>query len=367
MSDEIKIDWIKVIRNDYQNRKNKFIEFKNVDGFAMGEKEIDYEKDKIVFIKQKNSQKNGSNIKILKNNLYKEASDYLEDKSNNKHSLNLALDINKFNNELYYHKLYYRREIEKEIIKKVKNYMESIHESLKEYYEVISFEATLVDKLLIGLGNQSVYENGLILHHTYGIPYIPGSTIKGVLRNYIINEYFNIEHNDDKNFSAEKVSLKNEDFINIFGGGEENNAVEGKVIFFDAFPTTDFKISSDIMTPHHSKYYAIDDELPLDSDDVNPIKFLAVEEAKFKFSIAIDKRIANKFIKLGMENQNDSIKIKQFLKETLKDVLMFSGIGAKTAVGYGYFEITDKENDVLDDKGIENSVAILNKYFKGGN
>ncbi|RMF81199.1 MAG: type III-B CRISPR module RAMP protein Cmr6, partial [Nitrospirae bacterium] len=37
-------------------------------------------------------------------------------------------------------------------------------------------------RLALGLGNESVLEVGLTLHHTYGVPVIPGTAIKGVVR-----------------------------------------------------------------------------------------------------------------------------------------------------------------------------------------
>src|SRR5262249_5571079 len=35
-------------------------------------------------------------------------------------------------------------------------------------------------RLIVGLGNKGVIEAGLRLHHTYGVPLIPGSALKGL-------------------------------------------------------------------------------------------------------------------------------------------------------------------------------------------
>ena len=44
--------------------------------------------------------------------------------------------------------------------------------------------------MVVGLGGESVYETSITLHHIYGIPYIPASSIKGVVRSWIITEVF---------------------------------------------------------------------------------------------------------------------------------------------------------------------------------
>ncbi|MDW8481320.1 MAG: RAMP superfamily CRISPR-associated protein [Meiothermus sp.] len=52
-------------------------------------------------------------------------------------------------------------------------------ETLKD---AVWLEATTKTPLAIGLGNSSPIENGLAIHHTYGVPYLPGSALKGLLR-----------------------------------------------------------------------------------------------------------------------------------------------------------------------------------------
>ena len=45
-----------------------------------------------------------------------------------------------------------------------------------------SCEGTIDWRLIVGLGNESVYDTSMTLHHVYGIPYIPASAVKGVVR-----------------------------------------------------------------------------------------------------------------------------------------------------------------------------------------
>ncbi|MEO1927844.1 MAG: type III-B CRISPR module RAMP protein Cmr6 [Nautiliaceae bacterium] len=174
------------------------------------------------------------------------------------------------------------------------------------------------EKLIIGLGSASVYETSLTLHHIYGVPYIPGSAVKGSFRSYLIEKYC---ANDEE-------ATKKEWFIDIFGSEES----QGKVIFFDAFPIEDLKIFKDIINPHYQDYYSDDKNkiYPTDDQSPVPIPFLVVE-GKFKFVFGI-KEDFEVNIKGNKKN------VLKFVKEYLECSLKEFGIGAKTAVGYGYFE-----------------------------
>jgi len=166
---------------------------------------------------------------------------------------------------------------------------------------------TIDYRLLIG-SEQSIYETSIRLHHIYGIPYIPSTAIKGVVRSHFIEKYFY----DEKN--REEEALKDDDFKNYFGTQEQ----EGKIIFFDAFPITKPKIKIDIMNPHYGHYYN-DGEAPTDTKNPIPINFLTVEDTTFQFLLASKEEIDSGFVNL------------------FKEALTNHGIGAKTAVGYGYF------------------------------
>ncbi|MDZ4709989.1 MAG: type III-B CRISPR module RAMP protein Cmr6 [Saprospiraceae bacterium] len=189
-------------------------------------------------------------------------------------------------------------------------------------------------RFVTGLGGHSVYETGITLHHVYGVPYIPASSIKGVLRSWVIfSEY---ENNEGKAISAST------EFCEIFGCPAELTVEEGdrkktykstfreerqgKVTFFDALPTHKPTIEVDIMNPHYPKYYS-GNEAPTDTQSPTPIFFLTVSNTTFQFLLATK-----------VENWN--LKTKQFWDKTLEDWLIEAltehGLGAKTAVGYGY-------------------------------
>lgn len=195
-------------------------------------------------------------------------------------------------------------------------------------------------RMVVGLGTESVYETSITLHHLYGIPYIPASSIKGVVRSWIVTEVFGKEN---LHF-AEGNAIQNKEFCDVFGcpktihlkspdrtfksfytqsEGEKKGSRMGNVIFFDAFPMVIPTIEPDIMNVHYPDYYG-GDKPPGDTQNPRPIFFLTVKDTPFQFIIGTrageisDYKIAGRTI-----------------TEWLKEALEEHGIGAKTAVGYG--------------------------------
>lgn len=195
-------------------------------------------------------------------------------------------------------------------------------------------------RLVVGLGGASVYETSMTLHHIYGIPYIPASSIKGVVRSWIITEVFypRLTENEVKaekiNEILEKKAMGCKTFVAFFGSDEnayDKKAHKGNVTFFDSFPNTAPKIEVDIMTPHYSKYYGDNENkgniAPTDTESPIPIPFLTVADTYFQFIIGTKQE--------GL--LNELLEGKSIIEWT-KEALINHGIGAKTAVGYGYFE-----------------------------
>ena len=178
-------------------------------------------------------------------------------------------------------------------------------------------DATVDWRLIVGLGSEHVRETNMTLHHIYGIPYIPGSAVKGVLRHWWLQEDF--DNNEDK-------ALKNKNFLALFGSQEQR----GEVQFLDAYPKQ-VHFAKDIMNPHYPEYYS-GSAPPTDSQNPRPINFLTVEKAAFRFSFLAKKQ-----------------ELLDKLKARFEDVLELKGIGAKTAVGYGYFRNFEDQTDKIID------------------
>lgn len=172
-------------------------------------------------------------------------------------------------------------------------------------------------RLVTGMGEASVYETNMMLHHVYGVPYIPASTIKGFLRHYL------------EEFTEGKIHVER-----IFGKGDEDSStskpVKGQCIFFDAFPLKAPRIELDVMTPHYPKYYG-EGQPPADWQSPNPIHFLTIGKGTpFRFMI-------------GLPNKGDNQILKTLLSTWLEEALQLRGLGAKTAVGYGYWQQFDDQ------------------------
>lgn len=181
-------------------------------------------------------------------------------------------------------------------------------------------DATVDWRLIVGLGGEHVQETNMTLHHIYGIPYIPGSAVKGVLRHWWVTTDFA----DNKGKINEDMALKNIDFLKVFGSQEQR----GEVQFLDAYPE-EVHFATDIMNPHYPDYYG-GSKPPTDHQNPVPINFLTVEETTFRFVfLAKDQGPLDK------------------LKDRFQMALELKGVGAKTAVGYGYFRGFNDQTDVI--------------------
>jgi len=257
----------------------------------------------------------------------------------------------------------------------IKRHESTIKILLEQGYKKETFLSTLQWRMVIGLGASHPQETSMTLHHIYGIPYIPGSAIKGATRHYkiwqIFEEIFNDPSEDDfkqihclekllenadltnkdeskrddrlnfeefkKKFKVKKK--KDDETIDVFPSKKlfeflttkQDKIIEfqkifgtqkkkGELIFFDAYPVGDINLKLDVMTPHYGPYYS-EGKPPADYHSPNPIKFLTVEKTKFRFSLV-------------SKDKNLLEKTKDWLMVSLKNF----GIGAKTSIGYGYFE-----------------------------
>jgi len=183
---------------------------------------------------------------------------------------------------------------------------ESLFQSMKDAgYHGGSFEYTLKSRMIVGLGSESVYETSITLHRNLGVPYIPGSALKGIANHYGMDiEYKRMDE--------------------LFGTQHEQEIKEkGKTIFFDAFPVINADediFEMDIMNPHYSEYYS-EGKTPGDWMKPKPINFLTVRKGtKYRFYVVSrDENLLNDAIDL------------------LKGALKENGVGAKTSLGYGRF------------------------------
>ncbi len=178
------------------------------------------------------------------------------------------------------------------------------------------FNAALDWRMVIGLGGESVLETDITLHHLYGVPFIPGSALKGLTRAYVTGEI--------EGYKSDKIDNDNEEVKRIFGSQEH----AGTVLFFDAMPLNgEVQFVVDIMNPHYPDYYG-GTKPPTNDQSPIPVTFLTMTDTTFTFALA--PRDAGK-----EQHMKDVEQIKLWLQEALQKY----GVGGKTSAGYGYFKI----------------------------
>ncbi|MCB4205243.1 type III-B CRISPR module RAMP protein Cmr6 [Deferribacterales bacterium Es71-Z0220] len=199
-------------------------------------------------------------------------------------------------------------------------------------YDILTVHAHLSSPMITGIGQTHPGEIGMTFDHTIGVPYIPASSVKGIVRfAHILNM---IEDPENENRILNKEEIDDEEdwtFVkHLFGkGGDKGNV--GDVIFLDAYPVKSPELAIDIINPHYQKYYDEKGKTPPgDYLEPVPIKFLTVKTGnQFIFRILIKRDIK-------LEN---GVTLTELVKKALDRVLTIEGVGAKTAVGYGRFNI----------------------------
>ena len=209
----------------------------------------------------------------------------------------------------------------------------------------------LKDKLII---NQTggVLESGICLDRNYGCPYIPGSAVKGAARHAAWQIWQDQDNLVEKKKIAKQIattfgfptndrmprgnaSREKLDYLDDFLEEEhpelfkDDNAkyksLQGSVSFIAAYPIGKAQLDVDVLTCHHMDYYAGRKEVATDDENPNP-QFFPVVKAGVSF----------RFIMVPLRGGGTQLK---FAKDCLKQALEINGIGAKTAAGYGWFEI----------------------------
>ena len=219
-----------------------------------------------------------------------------------------------------------------------------LQSDLAEAYKgsCISFPAKLGGRLLIGMAGGVMENSGLTLDRITGLPFIPGSSVKGISRHTALWEIRESQNEPEKQQSLLNMAL------NIFGfsPNDLNNrgdflwAVQddrarldtalrafpgdnykGICSFLNAQPsnTENLQIVAEVLTPHFN-------------NNLRPIFFPAVEAgSEFSFAIVATRK--------GICKGLDQSSILNQVKSWLQTALQNNGIGAKTGAGYGWFTI----------------------------
>lgn len=158
--------------------------------------------------------------------------------------------------------------------------------------------------LAIGLGGANPLENGFTFDRALGVPYLPGSAIKGLCRAWA---------------ALEPESADAAKGIKELLGHRDGS---GDLVILPAYPAKWPRLLLDVVNCHHQKYYGSSQREPaIDHEAPVPVYILAVApETPFVFRMTS---------RSGAHERLDQA------MRWLAQGLDFLGIGAKTAVGYG--------------------------------
>ena len=194
--------------------------------------------------------------------------------------------------------------------------------------------------LTLHLSRSGALENaGIALHPVYGFVYLPGSSVKGLVRSWAETVWAPAQ--DDK----EKAWRQIEEAFGWSPGSERHKrgwrpntvaspegASAGRLIFHDTYPLHWPRLTLDVINNHHLKYYAGEDD-PGDWENPILVYFLAVgADEKFEFALSDRKRGGDDLLETA--------------RGWLRDALTVEGAGAKTAAGYGRFKPTEGNQEV---------------------
>jgi len=180
-------------------------------------------------------------------------------------------------------------------------------------------KARVDGRMIVGLGAESVLETSVTLHRTYGVPYIPGSALKGLTASFARQRLGSDWHPDGIAYQT------------MFG----DTTSAGYITFFDALyvPGSGYNqqpLHPDVITVHHKKYYQDGAKLepPADWDSPTPVPFLS---ATGSYLVAVS----------GPSGWDDAAM--NLLRLALEEM----GVGAKTSSGYGRLKFTEDAHPSL--------------------
>lgn len=220
------------------------------------------------------------------------------------------------------------------------------------------FELQLASRLLVGHGNASATDVGLTVHHTWGVPVIPGTSLKGLLSHYV-DAVYGPENPDlppweqPEGLERERARYRGvvwdtdthkrrilqgpgESHRALFGAPEADmdeewrkhrltaGATKGLVVFHDALyvpgsADRDQPFATDVLTVHQGTYYKSSDKnWPNDYESPNPVAFVTVRP-----------RVRMLFALSGWPE------LTEFAERLLVDALRDWGVGGKSSAGYG--------------------------------
>ena len=217
--------------------------------------------------------------------------------------------------------------------------------------QVLVLDALASAPFSTGLGNEHPLENGFAFLNPYGLPYLPGSGIKGVLRQ-AARELASGEWGEVSpdllwtcpHPQGEPALSLTELLLGREAASGSSDHFRGVLTFWDCLPQlAGHALQVEVMTPHQSHYYQQKNDsnaggscTPHDSGQPIPICYLTVPAGSlFAFYVQCDlPRLARLAPEWAAAERWQVL-----LTALFEHAFAWLGFGAKTAVGYGAMQI----------------------------
>ncbi|MBO5354085.1 MAG: type III-B CRISPR module RAMP protein Cmr6 [Lachnospiraceae bacterium] len=191
---------------------------------------------------------------------------------------------------------------------------------------------TLYPGLLVGTGNlheiavAGALKQGFSFDYVTGLPYVPGSSLKGMLRSYFPGEAG--EAAVDEEYESMIKGLLGQEELDVQDLKE--HLFDNNDIFLGAFPVPADKgeslLEMEYITSHRDRF-----------KNPNPVSMIKVKPAvKFCFSFVFS------------DYEKNGVKVSAKEKADLcRELILLMGIGAKTNTGFGRFSETKPKENIL--------------------
>lgn len=263
----------------------------------------------------------------------------------------------------------YIEQVNSEILKT--KYEPTIYDQIKNHFSL----TTIYPGLVIGTGynhnakdSAANFDFGFFFDHTSGMPIVPGSSVKGVIRSL----FKKLEDPKQKEsaISFFKLVFK-ENRISIFLGESSDEAVgilqKIEKHIFDGIDDDGNQIalySRDMFMDAIVIQGDVDNELIFANDYITPHTENGLGEPTPNHMLKVRSGVTFEFnFELNDSIINDTIHLLAQQKLSLfQAILEFNGVGAKTNVGYGQFESTEIDNTTDTVENMQPAVQ-LDKTF----
>ncbi len=214
---------------------------------------------------------------------------------------------------------------------------------------VVTFEARLGGRLMVNLAGGVIENSGMALDRCFGLPFIPGSALKGISRSQALWEIHAAEDSEKERllrmamvlfgFGARDVADKG-DFGWAGGSGLAGRIaasfgtteLKGCASFLPAYPTSTPVLVVEMVNPHHPDYHSGKAKMARDDENPRPNYFPAVESgASFGFALVIQRA--------PLLDGSSTAELLAQARQWMERAVSRKGVGAKTAAGYGWFDL----------------------------